>query len=176
MKVEMDMYYLIRSYHNDGMSIRAIAKTLGISRQTVKKYCAGTTIPGNRKEYHRDSTIITDETREFMFDHFGGVPNRLIFDNAKVAVREGFGKHAIATDGYAAFAAHYAFQTDFCNIASGNEKGLVENLVGYSRRNFMVPVPKAKSLEELNAKLIEYCLNYRKEVRSLDFMPLFLHS
>ena len=281
MKVEMDMYYLIRSYHNDGMSIRAIAKTLGISRQTVKKYCDGTTIPGNRKEYHRDSTIITDETREFilscfredereglakqrhtakriydrlvaekgfaggestirkavndlrkehsvhpqadipleydpgdaiqidwgectvylngvkqklysfcgrlcyscdifvqlfytqnlesfleaqqrMFDHFGGVPNRLIFDNAKVAVREGFGKHAIATDGYAAFAAHYAFQTDFCNIASGNEKGLVENLVGYSRRNFMVPVPKAKSLEELNAKLIEDCLNYRK--------------
>jgi len=280
-KVEMDMYYLIRSYHNDGMSIRTIAKTLGISRQTVTKYCDGTTIPGNRKEYHRDSTIITDETREFilscfredeqeglakqrhtakriydrlvaekgftggestirkavndlrkehsvhpqadiplgydtgdaiqidwgectvylngikqklysfcgrlcyscdifvqlfytqnlesfleaqqrMFDYLGGVPNRLIFDNAKVAVREGFGKHAIATDGYAAFAAHYAFQTDFCNIASGNEKGLVENLVGYSRRNFMVPVPKAKSLEELNAKLIEDCLNYRK--------------
>jgi transposase len=280
-KVEMDIYYLIRSYHNDGMSIRTIAKTLGISRQTVKKYCDGTTIPGNRKEYHRDSTIITDETREFilscfregeqeglakqrhtakriydrlvaekgfaggestirkavndlrkehsvhsqadisleydpgdaiqidwdectvylngikqklysfcgrlcyscdifvqlfytqnlesfleaqqrMFDYFGGVPNRLIFDNAKVAVREGFGKHAIATDGYAAFAAHYAFQTDFCNIASGNEKGLVENLVGYSRRNFMVPVPKAKSLEGLNAKLIEDCLNYRK--------------
>ena len=277
----MDMYYLIRSYHNDGMSIRTIAKTLGISRQTVTKYCDGTTIPGNRKEYHRDSTIITDETREFilscfredeqeglakqrhtakriydrlvaekgftggestirkavndlrkehsvhpqadiplgydtgdaiqidwgectvylngikqklysfcgrlcyscdifvqlfytqnlesfleaqqrMFDYLGGVPNRLIFDNAKVAVREGFGKHAIATDGYAAFAAHYAFQTDFCNIASGNEKGLVENLVGYSRRNFMVPVPKAKSLEELNAKLIEDCLNYRK--------------
>lgn len=263
------------------MSIRTIAKTLGISRQTVTKYCDGTTIPGNRKEYHRDSTIITDETREFilscfredeqeglakqrhtakriydrlvaekgftggestirkavndlrkehsvhpqadiplgydtgdaiqidwgectvylngikqklysfcgrlcyscdifvqlfytqnlesfleaqqrMFDYLGGVPNRLIFDNAKVAVREGFGKHAIATDGYAAFAAHYAFQTDFCNIASGNEKGLVENLVGYSRRNFMVPVPKAKSLEELNAKLIEDCLNYRK--------------
>jgi len=65
-KVEMDIYYLIRSYHNDGMSIRAIVKTLGISRQTVKKYCDGTTIPGNRKEYHRDSTIITDETREFI--------------------------------------------------------------------------------------------------------------
>ena len=70
MKVEMDMYYLIRSYHNDGMSIRAIAKTLGISRQTVKKYCDGTTIPGNRKEYHRDSTIITDETRVFILSCF----------------------------------------------------------------------------------------------------------
>ena len=70
MKVEMDIYYLIRSYHNDGMSIRTIAKTLGISRQTVKKYCDGTTIPGNRKEYHRDSTIITDETREFILSCF----------------------------------------------------------------------------------------------------------
>lgn len=64
-KVGMDMYYLIRSHHNGGMSIRAIAKTLGISKQTVKMYCDGTTIPGNRKEHHRDPTIITDETREF---------------------------------------------------------------------------------------------------------------
>ena len=70
MKLEMDMYYLIRSYHNDGMSIRAIAQTLDISRQTVKKYCDGTTIPGNRKEYHRNSTIITDETREFILSCF----------------------------------------------------------------------------------------------------------
>lgn len=40
----------------------------------------------------------------------------------------------------AQFSAHYVFATDFCNIASGNEKGLVENLVGYSRNNFLVPV------------------------------------
>ena len=86
---------------------------------------------------------------------------RLIFDNAKVAVKDGFGKHAVATDGYRAFAAHYAFKTDFCNIASGNEKGLVENLVGYSRRNFMVPVPRAKSIEELNEYLFAKCLAYR---------------
>ena len=77
-----------------------------------------------------------------MFDYFKGIPKRLIFDNAKVAVREGFGLHAKATKEYKAFAAHYSFQTDFCNIASGNEKGLVENLVGYARRNFMVPVPR----------------------------------
>ena len=70
MKVEMDIYYLIRSYHNDGMSIRTISKTLGMSRQSVKKYCDGTTIQGNRKEYHRDSTIITDETREFILSCF----------------------------------------------------------------------------------------------------------
>ena len=36
---------------------------------------------------------------------------------------------------------HYRFQADFCNPASGNEKGNVENKVGYSRRNAFVPVP-----------------------------------
>lgn len=50
MIVEMDMYYKIRSYYNDGKSIRWIARTLGISRQTVKKYCSGDTIPGIRNE------------------------------------------------------------------------------------------------------------------------------
>ena len=96
-----------------------------------------------------------------MFDYFRGIPKRLIFDNAKVAVREGFGRHAKATDGYKSFAAHYAFKTDFCNIASGNEKGLVEKLVGYARRNFMVPVPRVSSLYELNQSLLKDCLNYR---------------
>jgi len=101
------------------------------------------------------------EAQQQMFDHFKGVLRRLIFDNAKVAVKEGFGLHAKATDGYKSFAAHYAFMTDFCNIASGNEKGLVENLVGYSRRNFMVPVPRVACLEELNSKLLKDCLGYR---------------
>ncbi|WP_460642222.1 IS21 family transposase, partial [Lacrimispora brassicae] len=101
------------------------------------------------------------EAQQLMFDHFRGIPKRLIFDNAKVAVKEGFGLHAKATDGYRSFAAHYAFKTDFCNIACGNEKGLVENLVGYARRNFMVPVPRVASLEELNKKLMADCLNYR---------------
>lgn len=50
MIVEMDMYEKIRSYYNDGKSIRWIARTLGISRQTVKKYCSGDTMPGIRKE------------------------------------------------------------------------------------------------------------------------------
>lgn len=101
------------------------------------------------------------EAQQLMFDYFKGIPKRLIFDNAKVAVSEGFGLHAKATSGYKSFAAHYAFKTDFCNIASGNEKGLVENLVGFARRNFMVPVPRVKKLAELNQKLLKDCSNYR---------------
>ena len=46
-------------------------------------------------------------------------------------------------------------------MASGNEKGLVENLVGYSRNNFLVPVPRVDSMEALNEQLLKSCLQYR---------------
>ena len=60
-------------------------------------------------------------------------PKRVIFDNGKVAAKDGFGAHARKQAGYAALAAHYGFEAVFCNPASGNEKGLVEGLVGYIR-------------------------------------------
>lgn len=93
--------------------------------------------------------------------HYGGVPKKIIFDNAKVAVSEGFGIHAKATEGYRALAAHYVFTPVFCNIASGHEKGLVEGLVGYIRRNFFVPVPHVRTIEELNDMLTEAAKKYR---------------
>lgn len=67
------------------------------------------------------------------FEYFGGVSRKLIFDNAKVAVKDGF----VATDKYTAMAAHYAFTQMFYNVAQGHEKGLVEGLVGFSRRSTM---------------------------------------
>ena len=94
------------------------------------------------------------------FAYFGGVPRHVIFDNARIAVKEGFGVHAKATDKYIALAAHYCFEPVFCNVASGNEKGLVEGLVGFFRRNFCVPLPKANNLEELNHKFEEACRKY----------------
>ena len=95
-----------------------------------------------------------------VFQYFGGVPKRVIFDNGKVAVKDGFGAHARKQAGYAALSAHYGFEAIFCNPASGNEKGLVEGLVGYSRRNTCVPVPKVESMEELNCLLREKCRKY----------------
>ena len=85
---------------------------------------------------------------------------RVLFDNARIAVKEGAGKNAIPQESYAALAAHYCFQTDFCNAASGNEKGLVENLVGWTRRNLLVPVPRVASLAELNQRLRDGCESY----------------
>jgi transposase len=96
------------------------------------------------------------------FEYFGGVAKRVIFDNAKVAVKEGFGAHAKVQDKYKALSAHYAFQCEFCNVAAGHEKGLVEGLVGWVRRNIFVPIPRVNTIQELNNELMSRCLKYRK--------------
>lgn len=95
-------------------------------------------------------------------EYFNGAPRKVIFDNAKVAVKEGFGVHAKIQARYAALSAHYAFKPEFCNIASGHEKGLVEGLVGWIRRNILVPIPRVETIEELSAEIHRRCLNYRK--------------
>ena len=259
----------------DGMSQRQIAAVLHISRNTVKKYWNGDSIPWERKDYNREATVLTEDVVAFVrqcldedahnprkqqhtakriydrlvaefgftggettvrrlvrelreksreafvplafpagdamqidwgeatvylggvktvvnlfcarlcysgapmvlayrrqneesfldalvqvFQYFGGVPKRVIFDNGKVAVKDGFGAHARKQAGYAALAAHYGFEAVFCNPASGNEKGLVEGMVGYSRRNTCVPVPKVDTMEELNHMFREKCQKY----------------
>lgn len=312
MIIEVDMYSQIRKRFSSGESIRSIASSMGIARQTVKKYCKGSTHPEIRKDYQRTPDVITDEVKKFilscfkndedeglkkqkhtakrifdrlvkekafsgsysavrtavrslkaerivppqssvplsytpgeavqidwgeatayldnqktkvyifcgrlcyscdifvqvykspneetfleaqqlMFDFFGGVPRRIIFDNAKVAVKEGFGLYAKPQNRYLSFSAHYAFSTDFCNPGKGNEKSLVENLVGYARRNFLVPVPRVANIEELNRKLWNDCLAYRnshkvekrehpvsfmyhEELRCLNVTPLYRYD
>jgi len=95
------------------------------------------------------------------FNFFDGVPEKIIFDNGKVAVKEGFGINAKKQAGYTALSAHYGFEALFCNPAKGNEKGLVEGLVGWARRNILVPIPKVESLDELSQMLESRCLDYR---------------
>ncbi len=52
---------------------------------------------------------------------------------------------------------HCPFKEKFGRPGKGNDKGKVEGLVGYARRNFLVPVPRVGSWEELNAHLLEQC-------------------
>ena len=61
---------------------------------------------------------------------------------------------------YDKFVGYYNFTPRFCNPGAGHEKGGVEGLVGYARRNYMVPVPHAESLEALNQRLLEECMAY----------------
>lgn len=276
MVITMQDYYEIRKRYNAGESQRHIAKSLGISRNTVKKYCEGNSVPWERKTPERESTVLTAEAVDFIkqclkddsveglkkqthtakrifnrlveetgfaggestvrakvqeikdntpktfiplqfeageamqvdwgeatvylgserliinifcarlcyscrpvvlayhrqneesfldalvrtFDIIGGVPTKVIFDNGKVAVKDGFGKHAKAQAGYTALSSHYGFEAVFCNPAEGHEKGLVEGLVGWSRRNILVPVPRVKDIYELNSLLLERCQKY----------------
>lgn len=102
------------------------------------------------------------EGLKLAFEFFGGVPQRVIFDNDRVAVKSGFGKNAQSQSYLTAMTAHYAFQMEYCNRYSGNEKGLVENLVGWSRRNILVPVPRFKTFDDLNAQILEACVKYGK--------------
>lgn len=91
------------------------------------------------------------------FEYVGGVPTRIVFDNATGVGRRVCGK-VRTTELFGAFAAHYGFSFSFCNPASGNEKGNVENKVGYVRRELFVPVPRFDSLEGYNRKLLDRCM------------------
>lgn len=66
-----------------------------------------------------------------------------------------------ASKQYLSFNAYYVFDLDFCNPAKENEKELIENLVGYSRGNFLVPALGVSSIDELNQRLWHDCINYR---------------
>ncbi|MCM1225763.1 MAG: IS21 family transposase, partial [Lachnospiraceae bacterium] len=93
-----------------------------------------------------------------VFERIGGVPPRLRFDNLSTAVAKVLeGGERVLTEGFKRFMLHYRFRADFCNPAAGNEKGNVENKVGYIRRNAFVPVPTITSFEEFNEELWEWC-------------------
>ena len=87
-----------------------------------------------------------------IFTHIGGVPSRIVFDNA-TGVGRRVKERVTLAELFLRFKSHYGFSISFCNPASGNEKGNVENKVGYIRRNFFVPIPKVDTIEAFNTEL-----------------------
>ncbi len=67
------------------------------------------------------------------------------------------GRRRELTDAFLRLQSHYLFIHHFCLVRRANEKGHVENLVGYARRNFLVPIPRVSSVEELNLRLEDDC-------------------
>src|SRR6476469_10491312 len=94
------------------------------------------------------------------FAFFGGVPKSILYDNTKIAVARilGDGKRQ-RTRVFTELQSHYLFEDRFGRPGKGNDKGKVEGLVGYARRNFLVPIPTAASFAELNARLERHCLD-----------------
>jgi transposase len=97
------------------------------------------------------------------FAYFGGVPTRILYDNTKIAVARILGcEQRQRTRAFSELQSYYLFADKFGRPAKGNDKGKVEGLVGYARRNFMVPIPRVSSWEELNAHLEEQCRKRRE--------------
>ena len=109
--------------------------------------------------FPRECTETFLEGHRRAFEYFGGVPRRISYDNSAIAVIEVLkGRERQLTKEFLRLQSHYLFQEHFCLVRRANEKGHVERLVGFARRNFLVPVPEVDSLETLNNSLREHCL------------------
>lgn len=92
------------------------------------------------------------------FARLGGVPTRIRYDNARALVARVLrGRDRIETERFIALRSHYGFESSFCDPGEqgAHEKGGIEGEVGRQRRHFFVPVPKVKSLADLNQRLEE---------------------
>ena len=121
---------------------------------------------GSGDAFHRAYTNSTQqallEAHEYGFDYFGGVFRKLRYDNMASAVKKILrGYQRVETEKMIAFRSHWGFQSEYCNPAKGNEKGGVEGELGWFRRNWLVPVPEARDLAELNERILAACIASR---------------
>jgi transposase len=114
--------------------------------------CFVAAYPAESKEAFCDGHV-----RAFSF--FGGVPRSILYDNTKIAVARILGDGVRQrTQVFSELQSHYLFQDRFGRPGKGNDKGKVEGLVGYARRNFLVPIPEVASFAALNLCLEQRCL------------------
>lgn len=149
--ITVAQFHLIKHcIEREGLSQRETAQKFGISRKASRKRLI-------RAYLHTKQEAFLDGFVHG-FRHFGGVPAIGLFDNLKTAVSKILqGRDRLEQEAFQALQAHYVFKAEFCNVEAGNEKGLVEGLVGDSRRNALVPVPRVQSLGELNKLLLDWC-------------------
>jgi transposase len=136
--------------------------TVEIAGVRVKAALAVMTLPYSDaffvSAYPRECTETFQAGHVAAFGFFCGVPSKTAYDNSRIAVSRIVGPNErTLTQGFLRLESHFLFRHRFCRVARGNEKGHVENLLGYARRNFLVPVPSFASFTELNAHLRERC-------------------
>ena len=111
------------------------------------------------KAYPAETTEAFLDGHVSAFALLGGAPQSILYDNTKLAVARilGDGRRK-RTRAFTELQSHYLFEDRFGRPGKGNDKGKVEGMVGYARRNFLVPVPRVESFEALNAHLEQRCL------------------
>ena len=99
------------------------------------------------------------------FSFFGAVPVSIVYDNDRCLVsrieRDGTRRR---TQLFSGFLSHYLIRDRYGRPGKGNDKGAVEGLVGWSRRNFMVPLPRFASFEAFNQYLEQRCRERQGDV------------
>ena len=111
------------------------------------------------KAYPAETTEAFCDGHVSAFAFLGGVPQSIVYDNTTLAVARilGDGRRR-RTRVFTELQSHYLFEDRFGRPGKGNDKGKVEGLVGYVRRNFLVPIPSFESFDALNAHLEQHCV------------------
>ena len=126
-----------------------------------KGYLFVAAVPGHALRYAQVFPVKSQESwgefHERAFSYFGGIFPMIIYDNDSVIVKEIIGNERKQTDFSLELEEHYGFTSRFCNPAAGNEKGSVENAVGYCRRNYLMGLPAFENWHSLNDFLYGCC-------------------
>ena len=144
----------------------AVAIIAGV-RQKIHFFCMD--LPqsdaGFVKAYPAETTEAFLDGHVAAFAFFGGVPVSILYDNLKIAVARilGDGKR-VRSRAFTELQSHYLFADRFGRPGKGNDKGNVEGLVKYARKNYMVPIPQAASFAALNAMLTAACTRRQDDV------------
>ena len=144
----------------------AVALIAGV-RQKIHFFCMD--LPQSDgcfvKAYPAETTEAFLDGHVAAFAFFGGVPVSILYDNLKIAVARilGDGKR-VRSRAFTELQSHYLFADRFGRPGKGNDKGKVEGLVKYARKNFMVPIPQAASFEALNEQLLAGCIRRQGDV------------
>jgi transposase len=127
-------------WSEEGLAVGGIYRKLQVSHM---KLCASRTFWLVAYPSQGHEMLFDAHTRSFTA--FGGVARRGIFDNMKTAVdKVQKGKGRTVNPRSAVMCAHYLFDADFCNVASGWEKGVVEKNVQDSRRRIWIEAQRAE--------------------------------
>ena len=111
------------------------------------------------KAYPEETTEAFPDGHVSALAFLGGVPHSILYDNTKLAVARILGNgRRKRTRAFTELQSHYLFDDRFGRPGQGNDKGKVEGMVGYMRRDFLVPVPSFESVDALNAHLERRCL------------------
>ncbi|MGZ6280226.1 MAG: IS21 family transposase [Ktedonobacteraceae bacterium] len=107
------------------------------------------------------------------FEFWGGVPRLAVYDNLKPAVQQVLCGHSRREqEAFLHLQSVYRFEALFANVRAGWEKGSVENLVGYARRNYLVPLPVGDMLEAINEQVRQHCLADQQRTMARQNEPI----